>query len=163
MAMKPETDDITSDEWLLRRVHGQWFPRKKGEPFRQSAFAPRDPTKNNPDHNGISFHRLDCVAAPVDVLGLIEPTKRKAFGIVRVQVCEFLSANYSVERDPDDNPDLAKRILGHVVIPEINTKAYWGPDDIDTELVQFVFGLNCMAKDPSRIVIWPDYPGIWRP
>jgi hypothetical protein len=162
--MKSERDDVAPDEWLLRRVHGQWFPKKQGNPFSQSAFAPRDPTKNHPDHNGISLHRLDCVAAPEDVLALIEaPAKRKAFGIVRIRAQEFLKAGYTVKPDPDDNPDLSKRIPGHVVIPEINTKAYYGPEVIDTELVQFVSELNGLAADPSRILVWPDFPGIWRP
>lgn len=163
MAMKSELEAIAPDEWLLRRVHGQWFPKKEGASFSESAFAPRDPTKNNPDHNGISLHRLECVATPTDVLCLIEAAKRKAFGIVRIRVREFLDAGYSVEPDPDDHPVLDRRVPGHVVIPGINTKAYWGPDDIDTELVQFVSEINSMAKDPSRILVWPDWQGIWRP
>jgi hypothetical protein len=59
--MKHEFDPVTDDEWLLRRVHRQYFRNDPNLLISPSAFEPRVKGRE-PDVDGISLFRLACLA-----------------------------------------------------------------------------------------------------
>lgn len=115
--MKPETDPITDDEWLLRRVRVERFRTDKTPIISPNAFEPRVKGRDI-DHDGISLYREACLSAPTDILATVVEDRRHEYGIVRVPVSLLKALNLSVRIRSDD------RVLGHVVIPELNAKAY---------------------------------------
>lgn len=115
--MKPETDSITDDEWLLRRVRVERFRTDKTPIISPNAFEPRVKGRDI-DHDGISLYREACVSAPADILATVAEDKRHEYGIVRVPVSLLKALNLSVQIHQDP------RVLGHVVIPELNAAAY---------------------------------------
>lgn len=118
--MKPETDPITDDEWLLRRVRVERFRTDKTPVISPNAFEPRlpGPKVRDPDTEGISLYRQDCLASPDDILATVAEDKRDEFGIVRVPVTLLKTLHLTVEFRQDS------RVLGHVIIPELNAPAY---------------------------------------
>ena len=115
--MKSEADPIDDDEWLLRRVRYDRFRSDQVPIISPNAFEPRIKGRE-PDSDGISLYRLACVADPTEVLKTVEPVRWHEFAIVRVPVSLIKSLGFSVQSKPDG------RIPGHVVIPELNAKAY---------------------------------------
>ena len=115
--MKPETDPITDDEWLLRRVRVEKFRPGDTPAITLGAFEPRVKGRD-PDVDGISLYRESCLAAPDDVLATVAHEKRHEYGIVRIPVTLLKSLQMSVLSRPD------QRILGHVVVPEMNSADY---------------------------------------
>ncbi|MFO0810091.1 MAG: hypothetical protein U0746_15835 [Gemmataceae bacterium] len=115
--MKAETDPITEDEWLLRRVHKDRFPNDKIPPVSPSAFEPRVKGRDL-DVDGISLYREACLADATDILATVDQAKRHEQGIVRLPVRALLPLGLSVEIKPD------ARIKGHVVIPQLNAADY---------------------------------------
>ena len=118
--MKPETDPIADDEWLLRRVRVERFRTDKTPIISPNAFEPRlpGPKVRDPDTEGISLYRQECLASPEAILGTVDEDKRHAYGIVRIPVSLLRTLNLTIEIRQDT------RILGHVVIPELNATAY---------------------------------------
>jgi hypothetical protein len=118
--MKPETDPIADDEWLLRRVRVERFRTDKTPIISPNAFEPRlpGPKVRDPDTEGISLYRQACLASPEDVLGTVAEDKRHGYGIVRIPVSLLRTLNLTIVIRQDS------RILGHVVIPELNATAY---------------------------------------
>lgn len=115
--MKQETDPITEDEWLIRRVHRDQFRIGKDPYVSPKAFRPRV-EGDQPDTDGISLFRLACLRDENDILGMIpDQQKRKAIGFVRVQVAELTKLGLSVKRTPID------AIRGHVSVPELDADA----------------------------------------
>ena len=115
--MKAETEPITDDEWLLRRVRLEKFRTDKVPVISPNAFEPRV-TGRDPDTDGISLHRAACLADPSEVLATLVPERRHEYGIVRIPVSLLRSLNLSVASKPDE------RVKGHVVIPELNADDY---------------------------------------
>jgi hypothetical protein len=115
--MKPETDPITDDEWLLRRVRVERFRTDKTPIISPNAFEPRVKGRDI-DHDGISLYRESCLSAPADILATVAEDKRHEYGIVRIPVSLLRTLNLTVESHQDS------RVLGHVVIPELNATAY---------------------------------------
>jgi hypothetical protein len=115
--MKSETDPISDDEWLLRRVRQEQFRTEKVPVISPNAFEPRIKGRD-PDTDGISLHRTACLADSSEVLATIAPERRHEYGIVRIPVSLLRSLNLSVVSSPDE------RIKGHVVIPELNARDY---------------------------------------
>ena len=89
--MKPETEPVAPDEWLIRLV---WEDRvTDGVPvISPNAFEPR---KNETD--GISFFRRDCLNEPSDALFVIPEEKRSRYAIVLIPVSQLASLNLSVQ------------------------------------------------------------------
>jgi hypothetical protein len=117
--MKTETDAITDDEWLFRRVRIERFQTDRVPIISPNAFEPRV-TGRDPDKEGISLYRAECLDSPLDVLATIDPEGRNKNGIVRVSVSFLKSLGLSVQIAPDP------QIKGHVVIPELNSIDYAG-------------------------------------
>ncbi|MDW8224283.1 MAG: hypothetical protein RMJ82_15180, partial [Gemmatales bacterium] len=115
--MKHEQEPISRDEWLLRRVHVQYFRPGRFTVISPNAFEPRLRGRA-PDTNGISLFRAACLPSPEELLNAITPDKRKDYGVVRISVEFIKSLGLSVVSLPV--PDLP----GHVVIPELNASAY---------------------------------------
>lgn len=118
--MKAETDPITDDEWLLRRVRVEKFRTDTTPIISPNAFEPRlpGPKVRDPDIDGISLYREACLMAAEDILATVVEDRRNEYGIVRIPVTLLSHLNLSVQSRPDS------RILGHVVIPELNAAAY---------------------------------------
>lgn len=110
--MKPETEPIAEDEWLIRLV---WEDRvTDGVPIiSPNTFEPR---KNETE--GISFYRRACLNDPVDALIPLAEEKRARYAIVQLPVSLFTTLGLNVR--PDPIPDMP----GHVVVPEINITEY---------------------------------------
>jgi hypothetical protein len=115
--MKPETDPIADDEWLLRRVRVERFRTDKTPIISPNAFEPRVKGRDI-DHDGISLYREACLNAPADILTTVAEDRRHEYGIVRVPISLLRTLNLSVQFRQD------ARVLGHVVIPELNAEAY---------------------------------------
>ncbi len=114
--MKPETDPISEDEWLLRRVHSTRY-QKRDLPFLSpTAFEPRT-TGDASDVDGISLYREACLSNPEDILTGVPPEKLAANGIVRVSVAKLRELGLTVEPVRDD-------IVGHCVIPELRVETF---------------------------------------
>lgn len=99
---------------------GRAVPGDKTPVISPNAFEPRlpGPKVRDPDIEGISLYRQDCLASPEDILATVAEDKRHEFGIVRVPVALLQALNLTVEFRRDT------RVLGHVVIPELNATAY---------------------------------------
>lgn len=80
--MKAETDPITEDEWLLRRVHFDQF-EVNGNGILKNAFRPRI-SGRDPDTNGISLFREACLSHPGEILSHLPEERRGLSGIVRI-------------------------------------------------------------------------------
>jgi hypothetical protein len=118
--MKDQQEPITDDEWLLRRVHKGYFESLVPPLIRPYAFKPQL-TGRLPDTTGISLYRQSCLNRTEDIFVKTMDTKRHSFGIVRVPVSLLYSNGLNVIRDDDlDDPI----VLGHVVVPEINSREY---------------------------------------
>jgi hypothetical protein len=118
--MKDQQEPITDDEWLLRRVHKEYFESLVPPLIRPYAFKPQL-TGRLPDTTGISLYRQSCLNRTEDIFVKTMDTKRHSFGIVRVPVSLLYSNGLNVIRDDDlDDPI----VLGHVVVPEINSREY---------------------------------------
>ena len=115
--MKSETEPITDDEWLLRRVRVERFQNDKSPTISPNAFEPRVQGRN-PDLDGISLYREACLSSPSDILATVAPERLGEYGIVRIPVSLLASLHLSVLSRCD------ARILGHVVIPEMSSTAY---------------------------------------
>jgi hypothetical protein len=115
--MKSESDPITDDEWLLRRVRYERFRTDTIPLISPNAFEPRLKGRDV-DKDGISFYRQACLASPEEILATVPEEKRHEFGIVRVSVALIRSLGFAVESRPDS------RVRGHVTIPEMNASDY---------------------------------------
>jgi hypothetical protein len=119
-----ETVPISDDEILLRRIPpDQW--NDGCEPISPQAFKPRV-NGRDPDEDGISLFRLDCLDHPSQLLTRIpDEQKRSKSGIAGIQVLsvrQVKTISLSVMAKPE--PPVQGRLPGHVVIPEINATAY---------------------------------------
>jgi hypothetical protein len=154
MSKKRESDPISEDELLVRRVWGERFRSDKVPFVSPSAFEPRT-TGNSPDLDGISLYRLDCLESASDALRtILDDKKKQQTGVVSVQVLEVRSIrlmqltvaeSYEDELKPD-------RISGHVVIPELNSSAY---SSNKTLIKQAMLDLAIYASAADRILVKP--------
>ena len=117
--MKSESDAITDEEWLLRRVHRDRFRTGKTPFISPGAFEPRLPGKSrDPDCDGISLYRESCLADPESCLLPVATEKRSEWGIVRILAAEIRRLGMSMNAAHDE------QIPGHVVIPELSASAF---------------------------------------
>lgn len=146
--MKAETDPITDDEWLFRRVRIQQFRAGKVPRVSPTAFEPRI-LGRDPDHDGISLYRAACLADPSEVFATIQPDRWCEYGIVRIPVSWLRSQNLSVKIAPDN------RVKGHVVIPELNAHDY---KSNKSSFAVIKLALATLASEDENIVLWPNVP-----
>jgi hypothetical protein len=141
--MKPETDPIDDDEWLLRRVRVERFRTDDVPMISPNAFEPRVRGRDR-DDDGISLFREACLSEPVQVLSTIEVGKRSQYGIVKVQVRNLREMSLSVQSKPDLG------IPGHVVIRELNADEY---QQDRARMTPIKLRLAELAS--QNIVVWP--------
>jgi hypothetical protein len=115
--MKSEGDPITDDEWLIRRVPRNYYDESLDQKISPNAFEPRVKGRD-PDTDGISLYRADCLSDPSDVLATVKEERRGDIALVRVSVSLLKKMGYSIRAKPDE------RVKGHVVIPELNSIDY---------------------------------------
>lgn len=115
--MKAESDPISPDEYLLRRVRVEQFRSAKVPTVSPNAFEPRTAGRE-PDYDGISLYREACLASPLDALATVDPARRHEYGLVRVPVALLAVWNLTAVPKHDE------RVAGHVVVPELNATDY---------------------------------------
>ena len=140
--MKPETDPITDDEWLLRRIHTDHIHEGR---IAERAFRPRL-SGRDPDTNGISLYRLTCLQNPAEILATIPEERRPLSGIVHIPVKLILDLGMTVKIEPDS------RVLGHVVIPEMNADGYISNAE---QVGEWISKLTLIASEPANILLRP--------
>jgi hypothetical protein len=143
--MKPESDPIDDNEWLLRRVRSERFRTDEVPIISPNAFEPRTKGRDV-DLDGISFYRESCISSPADVLAGIDPDKRTQIGIVRIQVRSLVAIGLTVRVVRDS------RIAGHVVVPELNSEDY---SRDKAKFTHIKLRLAEMASD--NVVVWPTW------
>jgi hypothetical protein len=146
--MKPETEPIADDKWVLRRVRVERFRTDKTPIISPNAFEPRLPGTKVRDAGteGIRLYREVCLAARKDILATVAESRRLEYGIVRIPVSLLKTLNLTVEirRDP--------RVLGHVIIPELKAADY----ALDqARLTPIQLRLATVASEDENIVEYP--------
>jgi hypothetical protein len=144
--MKDESEPITDDEWLLRRVRVEAFTQKRpDQPLSPNAFEPRVKGRDI-DTTGISLYRLSCLREPTDVLVTVPLEKRDQVGIVRVSVQTLKRLGLTVRSEPD------ARVAGHVCITELNATDYAADKSKFTAVKE---ALAAEANQTENIVRYP--------
>lgn len=123
--MKDQGAPITEEEWLLRRVHLENFDSINPPKVSLYAFMPQVKGRC-PDNTGISFYRQSFIQDIKEILAKTDETKRPKYGIVRLPVSLLISNNLVVVRDDDHEHPI---VLGHVVLPKINSTLYSSDKD----------------------------------
>jgi hypothetical protein len=136
--MKPETDPIGDEEWLLRLVWEDRFVARQ-PPISPNAFEPRD--GRSPDIDGVSLFREACVNDPTDILAVVAPDKQGRYGIVKVPVNMLAGLGLTVR------PSKIPEVPGHVVLPELNITAYKADEASFTPIKA------CLAKTASENIV----------
>lgn len=148
MARKKETDPLDDDEWLFRRVHADRFRTDKSPYVSPGAFEPRV-RGNQPDVDGISLFRADCLEQPSQILELIvDPEKRRKNGVVKVLVAEVRGLGLSIVLTPRDD------IPGHVSIAELSSETF-ADKEKRPECKLKMTDLAKLSSSESRIVLEP--------
>jgi hypothetical protein len=145
--MKSQDEPIANDEWLLRRVHQDNFSEDRTTII-PHAFRPQMGGRN-PDVTGISFYRQDCLNSDREILEKTNVTKRQRYGIVRLPVYFLSSIGFSVIRDDDTELPI---VLGHVVIPEINSLNYSQNKDV---ILARMKSLSDFVNESNEIILVP--------
>jgi hypothetical protein len=143
--MKHEFDPVTDDEWLLRRVHRQYFRNDPNLLISPSAFEPRVKGRE-PDVDGISLFRLACVPSHEAILAHIAEDKRKDYGVVRVSVRLVVDLGLTVVAKP------IPQLPGHIVIAELNANAYRANK---SQFIVMKLRLAEEASRPENILVYP--------
>ncbi|MCU0721843.1 MAG: hypothetical protein MUC83_19185 [Pirellula sp.] len=154
MSKKRESDPISEDELLVRRVWVKRFRSDKVPFVSPSAFEPRT-EGDSPDIDGISLYRLDCLENASDALGtILDEQKRQQNGVVSIQVLEVRSIRSMRLTVAESYEDELKpnRIPGHVVIPELNSLEYAAKK---TVMKQAMLELATYASAPVRVLVNP--------
>lgn len=143
-ALKAESEPISDDEKLYRRVHQIRF----GPPVSPGAFEPRVRGRD-PDTDGISLYRAECLSGPDEVLNLIpDAEKRKANGIVAVKVADLKHLGLTVAATP------VACIAGHVSVPEMSSSAMLDKDS-KARCKERMFELAKIASRSENIIKQP--------
>lgn len=144
--MKLESDDITDDEWLYRRVHETRvanLPRVS-----PSAFEPRV-KGTDPDVDGISLFRADCLADAEQVLEVIPAgPKRDANGLVKLRVSEVRELGIQVRSSANGVTP------GHVSLVQLNSLAFKNAETRG-ECRDWMNKLSEICSTEERVVIVP--------
>ncbi len=143
--MKSETDPITEDEWLLRRVHSDRFKSNRVPTISPSAFEPRI-KGHDPDVDGISLYREACLGSANELLASMNEDKRREQAVVRIGVRFLHQLGLTVTIKPD------LHVKGHVVIPELNSVEYAASKSRFTAIFH---GLAVEASRDENIAIQP--------
>ena len=148
MPKKFETEPISDDEWLFRRVHTSRFRTNKTPYVSPGAFEPRV-KGNDPDDDGISLFRSDCLETAEEILAQIhDAEKRNANGIVKLLVSEVKAIGLTVIATPREG------IRGHVSIPEMSSQAF-SHKDSRLRCEEWMYRLAEFASPEDRIVVPP--------
>lgn len=146
--VKTEIDPIQDGELLYRRVHKDRFRNQKTPYISPTAFEPRT-SGREPDTDGISLFRADCLERPQHLLNSIaDPDKRAANGIVAVSVAELHDLNLSVVSTPRED------IVGHVSIPELSAAAMLNPETKEQCRIWMLELAKISSRD-DRIILDP--------
>ena len=81
-----------------------------------------------------------------DILATVAEDKRPDQGIVRISVGDLRRLNLSVVSKPD------ARVLGHVVIPQVNSEDY---AEAKGNYTSILLDLATLASQVENIVRWP--------
>jgi hypothetical protein len=152
LSLKDESEPITDDEWLVRRVPANRFRTHKVPYVSPGAFEPRVKGEA-PDEEGISLYRLACLGSIQPILDFIgDPRKQLLTGFVRMRVSEIRGLGLSIVADRDND------LVGHVVIPELSAEAWRDTEHRRPACRQYMMELAELASRPDAILYGPDQP-----
>jgi hypothetical protein len=143
---KSESEPVSEDEWLLRRVRKERVKRNRVPMIGPAAFEPRI-NGRDPDVDGISLFRLACLNDVMELIENIAPEKRTLQGIVRVPVALIRSLGLTIDVKP------VSFVPGHVVLREINASAFANREDWLPAVLE---ELAKAASEPGNVLIWPE-------
>jgi hypothetical protein len=146
--MKSETEPVTDDEWLLRRIRFENIREGKTPLISPRTFEPRV-SGRDPDSDGISLYRLSCLNSPEEILTTADPARIEEYGIVKIPVSLIRELGLTISIQPDE------RIKGHVTIPELSASNFKA-NKTTLKLVTDQFSLT--ASDPANMLIRPLRP-----
>lgn len=143
--MRHESEPITDDEWLFRRVHHDRF-RSDRVPFvSPDAFEPRVGGRE-PNVDGISLFRADCLESTDDLLNLIkDPEKRSKIGVVAVTAREVRELGLTIQSTPRQG------ISGHVSLAEMSAAAMKTSEG-KAKCKKWMLALATLASPKDRII-----------
>jgi hypothetical protein len=110
--MKPESEPVADDEFVLRFVWHAFFRPGAELCVLPRAFHPRDD-----ETTGISVYRVACLDRPADVLSVIAPEKRNSYYLAALAVADLRSLAITVVPDP------IPEVRGHALLSEVNSTA----------------------------------------
>lgn len=110
--MRPDEAPVADDELVLRLIHPSYYCADLELRIQPEAFRPTDH-----DQDGISVLRA-AFATPAQSLLLVREDKRRIYYVVRLAVRDLRRLHLSVRPDP------MEEVVGHAVIPELNTADY---------------------------------------
>src|SRR5690349_16137699 len=111
--MDEERLPVADDEFVLRRIHRNYYQADLPMPVTVAAFRP-----NENDTTGLSVFRDRCVQ-PADVLANLDADKKKNYYVARIPVSALRQLGLTILPEPDANGP-----AGHAVIPELSHAAY---------------------------------------
>lgn len=138
---KAESEPISEDEVLWRRVRREKFRSDQTPALSYKAFEPRIKGRE-PDVDGISLFRASCLSSPTVIRG--NPNEN---GIVQIPVVAIRRMGLTVVSSPTE------AVPGHVVIQEINAAGWVSSKD---RLRMIVEELALIASEPGNIVLRPE-------
>ena len=149
--MKSESEPITDDDWLIRRVHKMYWLAESFPFIIPEAFRPRE-KGDAPDLTGISVHRLSCLQCLEESLAKVPADKLGAAGLVRFQVSELTALGWSVVTEADNDDPI---IPGHCVIPELSVQSYEANKQLRklgmATLAELASRPNCLVLVPPQL------------
>lgn len=146
--MKKESEPVSADEWLIRRVHRDQFRLGEESIIAPRAFLPRKGGRDI-DEDGISLYRAACLSDPAEVLATVPDEKRAVQGIVRIPMALLASLGLAVRPMPDE------RVKGHLVVPGLDAAALRA-DKARVEAVCELLAVE--ASKPENILRQPEPP-----
>lgn len=150
MLLKDESEPISDDEWLVRRVRYDRFRDHKQPYVSPGAFEPRT-GGSQPDEEGISLYRLSCLGSVQPIVDFIaDPVKQSEAGFVQVNVGELRTIGLTVRSDRDDD------VKGHVVIPELSAPAFRDAEGARKMCREKMMQLAELASRPEAILRDPN-------
>ena len=146
--MKLESDPITDDEWLLRRIPAVRVRLNKTPIISPNAFEPLmpGPKVRHPDIDGINLYRMACLSDPNEVLATVDPSRHSEFAIARIPISLIKMLQLTVV------PIFDSRVPGHVVIPELSTNFY---NSNEPRFKIILAHLAAVASEPANLLLRP--------
>lgn len=126
---RSESDPISPNEWLLRRVPNKWYDSSLEAPFERLAFRP-----NQLDDDGISLFR-EMFVSPKDIS---ISGRKPPYTVARIRASSIKGLGLEITATPDPSQP-----PGHVSLPDLSLSER---NNDSKKSKEFQFGLSRSAK-----------------